>query len=310
MPRPFRFDVQSRGAETGRAWRDLARKVESLGYSTLYVPDHFDDMWAPFTAMAVAAEATTTLRVGTLVMANDFRHPVVVAKEAASLDLATEGRVEVGIGAGWLRSDYEQSGIPYDDASVRVRRMEEAIRVMKGVWTTDPFDFAGEFYTVTGARGLPRPHRQPHPTLLIGGGSPRVLRAAGREADVVGVNLNMGAGVLGPEVTATAPAEHFDRRVEWVKEGAGDRFGDIELQLYFFTCKLTDDPRTFGDRLASALGVDPAVVLDLPIVVAGTVDSVCDQLVERRERWGFSSFVFREEYVDSFAPVVERLAGR
>ena len=115
--RPFRFGVQVRAAPSGAAWRDLARKAESLGYSTLYVPDHFDGVWGPFTALAVAAEATTTLNVGSLVLANDFRHPVVLAREVATLDLVTEGRVELGIGAGWLRDDYDQSGIAYDDAS-------------------------------------------------------------------------------------------------------------------------------------------------------------------------------------------------
>src|SRR5262249_16762493 len=142
--RPFRFGVQARDAASGPAWREVARKAESLGYSTLYVPDHFDGVWGPFTALTVAAEATSTLNVGTVVLANDFRHPVVVAREVATLDLVSEGRVEVGIGAGWLRDDYEQSGIAHDDASVRVRRMEEAIQVMKGLWTTDPFDFDGE----------------------------------------------------------------------------------------------------------------------------------------------------------------------
>ena len=307
---PFRFGVQLAGAPSGKAWGALARRVESLGYSTLYVPDHFDDVWAPTPALALAASATTTLKVGSLVYDNDFRHPLVLAKEMATLDLASEGRLEVGIGAGWMRTDYEQSGMTYDDPAVRVRRMEEAILVMKGLWTTDPFSFQGEFYTLTGARGLPRPHSQPYPTLLVGGGSPRVLRIAGREADIVGINLNMRAGHVGPEIAATAFAQHFDRRVDWVKEGAGERFSEIELQLFFFASAITDNPQALADQIASVFGVDPALVLDLPVVLAGTVDSVCDQLVERRERWGFSNFVFHEAAIDTLAPVVERMAGR
>ena len=181
---------------------------------------------------------------------------------------------------------------------------------MKGLWTADPFDFDGEFYALRGARGLPLPHRSPHPKLLVGGGSPRVLRTAGREADIVGVNLNMGAGALGPEVTDSAGGEHFDRRIEWVKEGAGERFSEIELQLYFFAAAVTDDATAFADRLAGALGVDREVVLGLPVVVAGSVDAVCDQLAERRDRWGFSNFVVRGSGIDAFAPVVERLTGR
>jgi probable F420-dependent oxidoreductase len=309
-PRPFRFGLQARGASSAPAWRELARKTEALGYSTLYVPDHFHDMWGPMTALTVAAEATTTLRVGSLVLANDFRHPVVVAKESATLDLVSEGRMELGLGAGWSRDDYDMSGIPLDAPSVRVARMEEAVVVIKGLWTSDPFSFEGEHYTVRDARGQPRPHRAPHPTLVIGGGSQRVLRFAGKEADVVGVNLNMDAVALGPGMAANAVADRFDRRIGWVREGAGERFPQIELQLLITSAAVTDDAVQFVDRVAAAFGVERDVVLQSPVVLAGSVASICDQLEERRERWGFTYVVVQRAQLDAFAPVVERLAGR
>ena len=306
---PFRFGIQLSGAPTGAAWRDLARKVESLGYSTLYVPDHFDDQWSPTVAVTVAAEATTTLNVGALVYDNDYRHPQLLAKEMATLDLVTEGRVEVGIGAGWLKTDYEASGIAYDDPAVRVRRMEEAIVVMKALWRDGSCTFKGEFYELDGAAGLPRPHTLPHPPLVIGGGSRKVLGIAGREAQIVGVNPRLRSGAVDAETIATTGPEFWDQRVEWVKAGAGDRFDEIELQSLCFVCAVTDDREALAAHLAPSMGLDPAVALDIPVVVAGTVAQICDTLRQRRERWGFSYLVFHEAEIEPFAPVVAALAG-
>jgi probable F420-dependent oxidoreductase len=306
---PFRFGIQLSGAPTGAAWRDLARKVESLGYSTLYVPDHFDDQWSPTVAITVAAEATTTLNVGALVYDNDYRHPQLLAKEMATLDLATEGRVEVGIGAGWLKTDYEASGIAYDDPAVRVRRMEEAIVVMKALWRDGTCTFKGEFYDLESAAGLPRPHTRPHPPLVIGGGSRKVLGIAGREAQIVGVNPRLRSGAIDADTIATTGPEFWDRRVEWVRNGAGDRFDEIELQNLCFVCAVTDDREAMAAQMAPLMGVDPDVALDIPVVVLGTVAQICDTLRRRRERWGFSYFVFHDAEIDSFAPVVAELAG-
>ncbi|HUY63642.1 MAG TPA: TIGR03621 family F420-dependent LLM class oxidoreductase [Acidimicrobiales bacterium] len=211
---PFRFAVQLSRTDDAASWRDQVRKVEDLGYSTVYLPDHFGDQFAPMVALAIAAEATTTLRVGTLVLGNDYRHPLVVAKEAATLDLLSEGRLELGIGAGWKRSDYEQSGIELDEPAVRVDRLEESIDVMKALWT-GRCDHAGSHYTVTGAEGAPLPHRAGGPLLLVGGGSRRVLSVAGRRADIVGLNPRLTEGFVGPQSLASVSAEHYDRRLEW-----------------------------------------------------------------------------------------------
>ena len=203
---PFRFGVQLSNASSGAAWRDLARSVEGLGYSTLFIPDHFEDQLGPLVALTVAAEATTDLKVGSLVFGNDYRHPVVLAKEIATLDLMSEGRVEFGLGAGWMTSDYEQSGMTNDPAGVRITRMAESLTVMKSLWSTGACTFEGEHYQITGAIGAPLPHHRPHPPIIIGGGGKRVLGIAAREADIVGVNPSLAAGYVGPEVLETTTA--------------------------------------------------------------------------------------------------------
>ena len=305
----FRFAVQLETAASGPAWRDQARKIESLGYSALYVPDHLGDQWAPTVAITAAAEATTTLKVGALVYDNDYRHPVVLAKEMATLDLLSEGRLEVGLGAGWMKSDYDQSGIPYDEPAVRVARFEEAVQIMEALWADGTCTFAGEHYTITGAVGQPRPFRRPRPTLLLGGGGRRVLSFAARHADVVGVNANLRAGYVGPEVAETTTAERFDERIGWVREAAGERFDALELQVLTVVAVITDDRQGLAELMAPAFGLEPAAALEVPMVVAGTVDQVCETLQQRRERYGFSFYVFHEAEIDAFAPVVERLAG-
>src|SRR5688572_25349105 len=185
MPRPFRFALQTSKAPDGKAWRSLARKIEDMGFSTLYIPDHFGDQWGPLVALTVAAEATTSLNVGALVFDNDYRHPVVLAKEAATLDLVSEGRFELGLGAGWMRTDYEQSGIPYDPPGERIDRLEEAVSIYRDLFSGAPVSFSGRHYSIDGAVGLPAPFTPGGPPLVIGGGGRRVLSLAARVADVV-----------------------------------------------------------------------------------------------------------------------------
>lgn len=306
---PFRFAIQLEGALSGRAWRDLARKIESLGYATLYVPDHLGDQWGPIVALTAAAEATATLKVGALVYDNDYRHPVLLAKEMATLDLLSEGRLEVGLGAGWMKADYDQSGIAYDEPAVRVARFEEGVQIIQALWAEGTCTFSGEHYAVDGALGLPRPFRQPRPTLLLGGGGKRVLSFAARHADIVGVNANLRAGYVGPEVAASVTAERFDERVRWVRAAAGDRFAGLELQILTFVAAITDDRRGMAEAVAPGFGISPEAALEVPMVVVGTVDQVCETLRERRERYGLSYYVFHVHDIEPFAPVVERLTG-
>ncbi|MBU6215205.1 MAG: TIGR03621 family F420-dependent LLM class oxidoreductase [Acidobacteria bacterium] len=305
----FRFGIQLSQPFAGSTWSETARQVEALGYSTLFVPDHFGDQLAPITALAVAAEATTTLRVGALVFDNDYRHPVTLATETATLDLLSGGRVELGLGAGWMRTDYEQSGIAYDPPGVRVDRFAEALEVVTRLFADGPVDFAGEHYTITGLEGLPKPHTPGGPPVIVGGGGKRVLSIAARHADIVGINPNLASGAIGAEVVADAMADRVDEKVGWVRDAAGDRFDDLELNVLSFLSTVTDDPAGLAAGVAEMFGASAEEVLATPSVVVGTVAGICDTLIERRNRWGFSYYVFQADSALTMAPVVAALAG-
>jgi probable F420-dependent oxidoreductase len=303
---PFRFAVHSALAPTMGDWRERARAAEGLGYSALYVTDHFDAQFGPLVALTVAAEATVTLHVGTLVLNNDLRNPVVLAKEIASLGLLAEGRIEMGLGAGWLRTDYEETGIGYDAAGVRVDRLAESLTVMKSLWSEGETTFEGAHYSVLGARCDPRPETPPR--IIVGGGGKRVLTVAAQQADIVGVNTSLASGEKGGDIASQATFEHYDRCLGWVRAGAGDRFDALELQIAAFAVMVVGSQRA-AVRSASMMGFPGEDALSLPVVLIGTEDELCERLVERRERWGFSNVVVPEVALESFAPVVARLAG-
>ena len=271
-PRKFRFGIQLSTAPSGQEWAASARKAEDLGYSTLFMPDHFGDQLAPVPALMAAADATTDLRIGALVFDNDYKHPVVLAKEIATLDVLSGGRVEFGIGAGWMTTDYEQSGIPKERDGVRIDRMVEALEVFRRAWAEGSFNFKGEHYTITDYDALPKPLQQPHPPILIGGGGPKVLRIAAQQADIVGINPRLTAGEVTAEAGQDARAEMVDTKVQWVKDAAGDRFDDLELNVLVFFSTVTDDARGMADGLAGAFSVTPDEVLEVPYAWFGTVD--------------------------------------
>jgi probable F420-dependent oxidoreductase len=288
------------------AWREQARTAEGLGYAALYLTDHFDAQFGPLVAMAVAAEATESLHVGTLVLNNDLRNPVVLAKEIATLALAAEGRIEIGLGAGWLRTDYEEAGVAYDEPGVRVGRLAESLTVMKALWTEGEATLAGRYYTVSGARGEPRPTLPPR--IIVGGGSKRVLTVAAQQADTVGVNTSLASGEKGGDVASQASLSHFDRCLGWVREAAGDRFDSLELQVVAFAVMIVGSARAAA-RSATMLGFPGEAALELPVLLIGSVDELCERLLERRDRWGFTNIVVPGESMEDFAPVVARLAG-
>ena len=306
--RPFRFGIQADGAPTGAAWADLARRAEHYGYSCLTMPDHFGDQLAPVPALMAAADATTTLRVGALVFDNDYKHPVVLAKELATIDVLSGGRLEIGIGAGWMISDYEQSGIPYDRPGVRIDRFVEGLHVIRRAMAPGAFSFEGMHYTISGYDGLPKPVQQ-RPPVLIGGGGPRMLRVAAREADIVGINPSMHAGRIGPEAIAGMTAESVDEKVAIVREAAGARLDEIEMNIRAFLVNVTEDGAAAREGMATMLRVDTSMVEQSPFALIGSVADIVDRLVERRERWGFSYVIVGGADVESFAPVVAQLAG-
>ena len=310
MTKPFRFGVQTSSAPSGKEWRDRARKIEDLGYSTLYIPDHFGDQWAPIVAMTVAAEATEQLNVGSLVFDNDYRHPVVLAKEIATLDLVSEGRVEFGLGAGWMKSDYDESGMPYDSPGVRIDRMVEGLEIIKQLWRDGKANLDGKHYSVTNAQGHPGPASKGGPKIVIGGGGKRILSIAAREADIIGVNPNLSAGAVGPEVAASSVAERYRQRIQWIRDAAGDRFDDIELQVLTFMVSITDDPDAMFKNMAPMFGLTPEQAAEIPLALAGTIDQLCETLEQRREEYGLSYIVVHEPEMVQFGEVVARLNGK
>jgi probable F420-dependent oxidoreductase len=306
---PFRFGIQCRGPADALGWPELARKVEDLGWSTLTVADHLDDQLAPMPALMAAAAATTTLRVGTMVLANDYRHPVLLAKEAATLDVLTGGRFELGIGAGWMTSDYETAGIPMDRPGVRIERLTEALTVLRLCWGDGPVDHGGEHYRITGLDGQPKPLTPGGPPIVIGGGGERVLRLAAREADVVALNVNLKAGVIDERAFPDGAPDATERKLSWIREAAGARADDVELQVRVHLAVVTDDRDTVIEELAPAFGLSPSEASQTPHALIGSVDEIVDQLVERRERWGISYLGLSADQLDAFAPVVARLVG-
>ena len=305
----FRFALQASSAASPAAWRDLARKAEDLGYSTLYVPDHLDDQWAPMVAVTVAAEATTTLRVGTLVLDNDFRHPVLVAKEAATLDIVTGGRFEFGLGAGWMTTDYEQSGIPMDKPSARVSRLAESLAIIRAMWRDGSATFSGEYYRVTEAAGTPVPTTPGGPPLVIGGGSRRVLALAGEYADIVSIVPSLNAGHIGAEVAAESVVEKYADRVRWAREAAGERAGDLELQCWTVAVQVVPNADEVIASLAPLFDLTPEQLRSAPLALIGTVEEITEMLRARREELGFSYIVVHEAEMDALAPVIAELAG-
>ena len=274
------------------------------------MPDHFDDQLAPVPALTAAAAVTESLRVGALVWDNDYKHPLVLAKELATMDVLSEGRVEIGLGAGWMIADYEQSGIPYDSAKVRIDRFVEGLAIIKGLMGAEPFSFSGEHDRITNHTGLPKPVQAPCPPILIGGGGKRVLSIAAREADIVGINATMSAGVIGASVFDTMTAEMVDEKVDIVRHAAGPRWNEIEMNIRAFLVNVTDDASGAADGIAKMLGVTPAQVDATPFALVGPVSKLVDDLVVRRDRWGFSYVIVGMNDVDSFAPVVAALNGR
>lgn len=308
-PRRFRFGVQASGASSRKDWLEKVRKAEDLGYSSLFMPDHFTDQLGPLAALTAAAE-NSDLRVGTLVLDNDYRHPVVLAKEAATLDLLSEGRLELGIGAGWMRTDYEQSGIPYDAPGVRVDRFEEGLAILKKAFADGPFTFEGKHYRIADYDGRPKPVQKPHPPILIGAGGRRMLEIAAREADIVGINPSLAPGEVNAEVGRDGTAERADRKLAWVREAAGDRFDDVELNSLIYVAMVTDDRLGSAATFAPMFGLGAEEALEVPNALVGTVEEICRDLVARRDRWAISYYVVGESAMEALAPVVERMTGR
>lgn len=320
--RPFRFSLQAFETTSGQAWRDTAMKAEDLGYSTLFTTDHYFGPGsisqtsghrpvdvAPVAAMTAAAAATSTLRVGCRVFGVDYHHPVVLAKEMATVDLLSDGRLEIGMGAGWTAAEYDGLGIPMDRPGVRIERLGEALDVLDAHFSGEPITVDGTYSKVHGFSGLPRPVQQPRPPVMIGGGAPRILRLAGARADIVSINFNNSAGALGASGVMGSDVAGTEDKLSWVREGAGDRFEDIELEVAAYFIAVGDNAGAAAEAMAQRFGVTADVFAEHPHALLGSLDAVCDRLVERRERFGFSYICVAQRHLEEFAPVVARLSG-
>jgi probable F420-dependent oxidoreductase len=306
--RSFRFGVLSHDWNwtSTAAWQDKVRRIEAMGYSTFLIPDHLNEQFGPIPTLTMAAAATTTLRLGTSVLSNDFRHPVMLAKDIATLDLFSDGRVELGLGAGWKAEEYEQAGMPFDTGRVRVRRLAESLHVLKELFRGDPLTFHGEYYTISGLAGTPRPVQQPHPPLLSGGGGKGILTVAAREADIVSFIPRSDAA--GPD-WATATAAATRQKIEWVREAAGERFPQLELCASIYGLAVTENGGSVLPPLFGRFRLTEEEIRASPHFLIGSATQIAEALHEHREQYGFSYFILPEVFVESFAPVVARLAG-
>ena len=304
--RPFRFGTGAFHRIRSRAqFISLARKIEDMGYAIYLIPDHFVDVISPIAALMAVADATS-LRIGSYVFDNDFRHPAVVAREAASLDLLSEGRFELGLGAGWVEADYTQTGLPFDPPGVRVSRLTESVQIIKGLFAEGPFTFAGHHYTITEMEAWPKPVQHPSLPIMIGASGRRMLSFAAREADIIGLLVpSQNSQLHLAEGSSAAVA----KRIEWVREAAADRFDELEFNILILRLLITDDRKAGVEELAKDTGMTSEQVLDNVHILVGTVDQIVEDLQMRREQFGISYITARDHDMNDFAPVVARLAG-
>jgi probable F420-dependent oxidoreductase len=328
MKRPFQFSVMSNGGGSKREVVDTAKEVEDLGYASLLYNDHYagpgpameaaahpPQQLAVFPVASLAAAVTTTLRIGFRVLCVDYHHPVVLAKQLATLDQLTDGRVEIGLGAGWIGSEYEAMGIPFEPPSVRIERLGEVIDLLRQSFASGPVEIDGTAgVQAHGYVAVPKPVQQPGPPIAIGGAGRRVLELAGRVADIVAFNVDNRSGKLGVENVLRTNAESTVARIDWIKQSAGNRFDDIELEIGAHCTFVTDDLAATTAQVAALPGgmwaLQPDDLLAHPNVLIGDVDRICDTLEARREQFGFSRVTVLQHVARDFAPVVDRLTGR
>ena len=313
MPRPFRFLADARGIASLAELTETVRRAEAIGIDTLVVPDHLIPQLSPVPAMAAIAALSDRLRISAFVLNNDLRHPAVLAQDLASLDVLSGGRLDVAIGAGWNKPEYEAIGVGFDPTPVRQARLAEAIAVLKGCFGDEPFSFSGEHYTITDYDAQPKPVQRPHPPFLIGGGGRRTLVLAGREAQIVGLAPRILPNGAGDPRSVTVEGNR--EKIEWVREAAGDRFDEIELNIYpsMTAVSITDEPlreaSDVADRLAERSGVrvTPEELLDAPHIFVNTIDGFVEKFQRMRDELGISSIMVGA--LGELDPVVERLAG-
>lgn len=323
MTRPFRFAIQAFNATSRSEWVDLSRKVEDLGFSALHVADHYlgpgsmiegtghrVQLMSLVPAMTAAAMSTSTLRIGSRMACVSYHLPTILTCEMATIDVLSEGRVEIGLGAGWLANEYEAMGIPFESAGRRIQRLRETAEYMRMAYSSeDEVEYHGEFVNAHGYVASPRPVQKPGPPIMIGGGAPKVLGLAGELADIVSINFNNSAGVVGAASISTSTDVETRKKIGWVREGAGERFDEIELETSTYFVSVAGISEVSEDAVMSRTGLEKDELRRFPHAAVGTVDEVCEELQRRREEYGFSYITVSNAHIDAFAPIVARLAG-
>jgi len=319
--RPFRFAAQAFKPESAKEWTDTARKAEDLGYSALHVADHYFGEGAALAAashpvqtvaaipaMMAAAAVTESIKIGSRVMCCDYHHPMVLMKELATIDLLSDGRLEPGFGAGWITTEYEAMNIPMDGAGVRIARMAEYVEFARSFFAGDDLDFNGEYVKVTDTAAVPASPQDGGPRIMIGGGAPKVLGIAGQLADIVSINFNNSAGKIGAKGIGSGTAEGTAEKVGWIRDGAGDRFDDIEIEIAAYFTTVTNKTEPTVAAMAGAFGMAPEVLAAHPHALIGSTDEIIETLQRRRADYGISYITVGDTVLDSFAPVVAALA--
>jgi probable F420-dependent oxidoreductase len=300
--RRFRFGVRHTGS-TLEEWQCVARKAEDLGFSTLVVQDHVDKQFAPLPALVAAAVVTSTLRLGTVVLNNAFRHPAILAKEAATVDVLSNGRLELGLGAGWLLADYQQTGLSFDTPGERLARLAETVQICKAFFTEESVTFRGKYYQIEGLDAFPKTTQQPHPPIMIGGRQRRMLSLAARQADIVSISM------LDPRGPGLPQPPTYAEKVRWVRAAAGARYSDIELHVNASYVEVTAHRKATLAQLAARLQMAPEEMLQSPALLVGSVDAIVEQLYAWREQCDVSYFIVSSRLMDTLTPIIARVAG-
>lgn len=323
MTRPFRFAVQAFSATSRQQWVDLARKVEDSGFSTLHVADHLlgpgskiegtghrVQTLALIPALTSAAMATTTLRIGSRMACVSYHLPTVLTKEMASIDVLSEGRLEIGLGAGWLVNEYEALGIPFDSAGQRIRLLRETAEFMRMAYADeDEVEYRGEFIQSFGYHAVPPTIQRPRPPIMIGGGAPKVLGLAGELADIVSVNFNNSSGVVGAGSITSSTEEETHKKIQWIRDGAGERFDELELETATYFISVEGRSEITAEQVMARTGMSLDELKRFPHAAVGSVDEICEELQRRREEFGFSYITVGDAHLDAYLPIVERLSG-
>lgn len=321
MSKPFRFGVQSFNADSGEDWTQQVQRAEELGYSAFHLADHIlgagpameranhpEQNLAAIPAMAYAAAMTKSINIGCRVFCIDYHLPIVLIKSAMTIDKLSNGRLEFGLGAGWITEEYEALGITMDEPRVRIDRLADVIEGVKAFRAEGSAEISNDTLNWKDFTGVPKPISKP--PIMIGGGSPRVLRLAGKEADIVSLNFNNRAGMIGPDGVGKSTADETTKKMRWVKEGAGDRFDELEIEIGAYFTFVMDDPSPVLGQFAQMFGMSEDDMRQHPHALFGSVDSICEELERRRELYNISYITVNKDTMESFAPIVERLNGK